>query len=211
MSRPLPDKRPRRVTVAEDAWVDQQSFGHRVRALTGLPEGASHEEVIERLRAMLRAGVETTPASPVRRRLPDERRSVVRKMHLPPSPPKPHTCPKCGHVFEVQRPPLKVYVTAGFYEDGSVGEFFIRADRAGSFVSGILDGLAIASSLALQHGTPPLALARQFAATKFDPAGVTGDPRFPMVSSFLDYFGRWLRELVSPSAGPDPAGEGDLP
>jgi uncharacterized Zn finger protein (UPF0148 family) len=136
--------------------------------------------------------------APARRKLPPERASKVRKMQLPPVPRDPCVCEKCGHVEQRSSEPLRLYAIPGFYEDGALGEIFIRADRVGSFSSGILDGLAIVISLALQHGVPKEAIARQFIAMQFSPAGLTGDPEFPMVQSVLDYIGRWLLKVEAP-------------
>lgn len=59
--------------------------------------------------------------------------------------------------FTVQRdgcPPQDYVATIGYYPDGSVGELFIRAGKAGSDVSISTNETAIAVSMALQHGTP---------------------------------------------------------
>jgi ribonucleoside-diphosphate reductase alpha chain len=115
---------------------------------------------------------------PSRVHLPDERRSITRKLRVPRSADDDE--------------PGKVYLTVGFDADDRVREVFIRADKAGSFTSGILDGLGIAVSLALQYGVPLEILCAKFARMQFEPAGVTGDPAFPIVSSILDYIGRYL-------------------
>jgi len=71
----------------------------------------------------------------VRRRLPDERRSLT-------------------HHFSVGG--QEGYVTVGLYEDGLPGELFIRMAKEGSTVSGLMDSFATAVSLALQYGVPLL-------------------------------------------------------
>ena len=64
----------------------------------------------------------------VRRRLPDERRSLT-------------------HHFSIGD--QEGYVTVGLYEDGLPGEVFIRMAKEGSTVSGLMDSFATAVSLAL--------------------------------------------------------------
>ena len=71
----------------------------------------------------------------VRRRLPDERRSLT-------------------HHFSVGG--QEGYVTVGLYEDGLPGELFIRMAKEGSTVSGLMDSFATAASLALQYVPPCL-------------------------------------------------------
>lgn len=114
-----------------------------------------------------------------RKRLAPERKSISRKFRLP---------------RDADGRELKMHVTVGLYEDGTPGEIFIRTDKAGSFESGILDGFAIMASLALQHGASLKTIVNQLIATRFEPAGMTGDKDFPMVTSPLDYIGRWLKE-----------------
>lgn len=128
------------------------------------------------------------PSSPLgdRERLPAERRSVTRKLTLPRSP-------SAAPGDE----PAKVYLTAGFNEREEVREIFLRADKVGSFVSGILDGLAITISLALQHGTPLRVICLALQHQRFEPEGHTGDPEFKTVSSVLDYIARYLKRYAA--------------
>lgn len=86
--------------------------------------------------------------------------------------------------------PMKIYVTAGFNDRGEPREVFIRAEKAGSFMSGILDGFALMMSMALQHGAPREVICDKLENTKFEPSGYTGDDAFPRVKSPLDYLAR---------------------
>jgi hypothetical protein len=122
-----------------------------------------------------------------RRRLPDTRASKTRKFSLPGD-------------GEDER--FKMYVTVGLFEDGTPGELFIRAARAGSLAAGLLDGLAVAVSLGLQHGVPLETFAEKFRATKFSPAGMTGDKEYPVAKSPLDYVAAWMRKLAGGSMTP---------
>jgi ribonucleoside-diphosphate reductase alpha chain len=106
-----------------------------------------------------------------RRRLPAERNSVT-------------------HKFSVGG--QEGYITVGMYDDGTPGEVFIKMAREGSTLSGIMDGLAVSISIALQYGVPLKALVDKLMNTRFDPSGITQNPNIRFATSVLDYIGRWL-------------------
>jgi len=82
---------------------------------------------------------------------------------------------------------LTIEATLSRFEDGAPGELFLRAPMSGSTEAGLLDGLAVAVSIALQHGAPLAGIAEKFKGTKFPPHdGVGGH------TSILDALGRWL-------------------
>lgn len=87
------------------------------------------------------------------------------------------------------------YVTAGLYPDGSPGEIFIVASKAGSTMRGLLDAVATAVSIGLQYGAPLATFVDKYTGTQFEPAGFTGnaDPSMRSASSVLDYVFKWLR------------------
>lgn len=122
----------------------------------------------------------------VRRRLPDER-------------------PALTHKFSVGG--QEGYLTAGNYEDGTLGEIFLKMSRPGamdqhalaSMIAGLMDCFATAVSLALQFGVPLAVLAEKFKHTKFEPAGPTGNKALPRASSLMDYLFRWLSMKYLPS------------
>lgn len=87
---------------------------------------------------------------------------------------------------------VKFYFTVGLYPDGRPGEVFIRADRQGTFVSGVLDVLGIVISLALQHGVPLASIVEKMKGTKFPPASFTGNTLVPNCTSPLDLLARYL-------------------
>jgi ribonucleoside-diphosphate reductase alpha chain len=84
------------------------------------------------------------------------------------------------------------YVHVGMYEDGSPGEIFIKMNKEGSTLSGVMDSLALSLSLNLQYGVPLEILCEKLVHTRFEPAGMTTNKEIPMVRSFMDYLGRWL-------------------
>ncbi len=111
------------------------------------------------------------PRGPARERLPAERRAVT-------------------HHFEVGG--HDGYVTVGLYPDGRVGEIFFRVTKEGSTVNGLMDSLGLSMSMALQHGVPLKDLVRKLAHLRFEPAGMTNNPRVRFARSIPDYVARWL-------------------
>jgi ribonucleoside-diphosphate reductase alpha chain len=117
------------------------------------------------------ASVENKEARPLRRRLPDERRSITHKFDI------------AGH---------EGYIIAGMYEDGQPGEIFITMSKEGSTISGLMDSFATAISIALQYGVPLRGLVDKFSHMRFEPSGFTKNPDIPIAKSIMDYIFRWL-------------------
>ena len=109
--------------------------------------------------------------TPIRRRLPETRESKVHKFDIE------------GH---------EGYIIAGLYEDGTVGEVFIKMSKQGSTLGGVMDSLAVLISLSLQYGVPLSVLVNKFIHTKFEPSGYTANKDIPTTSSIVDYIFRWL-------------------
>lgn len=89
---------------------------------------------------------------------------------------------------------FKGYVTAGFYDDGTVGEIFVKMDSQGSTVSGFVDAWAIAVSMLLQMGMPLADICTKFKGMSFPPAGFTNNPEIRQAKSPIDYVVRWLEK-----------------
>ncbi len=107
----------------------------------------------------------------VRRRLPDDRAALT-------------------HKFSVGG--QEGYITVGLYENGEPGEVFVKMSKQGSTVSGLMDSVAIAWSMALQHGVPVESLIAKYIDHRFEPSGMTGNPRIPIARSVVDYLARWM-------------------
>ncbi len=108
---------------------------------------------------------------PLRRKLPDERRSITHKFDI------------AGH---------EGYITVGMYEDGTPGEIFVSMSKQGSTISGLMDSFATAISYALQYGVPLRFLVDKFAHMRFEPSGFTKNPQIPYAKSIVDYLFRWM-------------------
>jgi ribonucleoside-diphosphate reductase alpha chain len=134
-------------------------------ASRGLPAGPAAER--EDISAVARG-----EAGPARKRMPRERKSLTHKFSLG------------GH---------EGYITAGLYEDGTVGEIFLTdIGKEGSTLRGMMNSFATAISIALQYGVPLETLVRKFAYMRFEPEGITTNPEIPFAKSMPDYIMRWL-------------------
>jgi ribonucleoside-diphosphate reductase alpha chain len=185
-----------REDVARAFWL---AYKEGVKGITVFREGSRPMAVLSHATANLRGpeqetaeaardmGASATRPLPYRERLPDERRSIT-------------------HKFQVGD--QEGYITVGLYEDGRPGEIFIKMAKEGSTVSGLMDAVALLTSVALQYGVPLGDLARKLKNTRFEPYGPTNNPRIPWATSVLDYIFRWLEmkfaptgEVVSPHMG----------
>ncbi len=111
-------------------------------------------------------------AGPRRKRMPRERQSITHKFSIG------------GH---------EGYITAGMYEDGSVGEIFLTdIGKEGSTLRGMMNSFATAISISLQYGVPLETLVQKFCYMRFDPEGITSNPEIPFAKSMPDYIMRWL-------------------
>ena len=108
---------------------------------------------------------------PFREHLPDERRSVT-------------------HKFRVGD--QEGYITAGLYDDGRPGEIFVKIAKEGSTVSGLMDAVALLTSVTLQYGVPIEHVSPKLKSTRFEPYGRTGNSQIPWATSLVDYIFRWL-------------------
>src|SRR3954468_8818370 len=118
------------------------------------------------------ADIASVEQRPMRRKMPKERQSITHKFSI------------AGH---------EGYITAGMYEDGSLGEFFLTdIGKEGSTLRGMMNAFATSVSIALQYGVPLETLVRKFSYMRFDPEGATGNPEIPFAKSMPDYIMRWL-------------------
>src|SRR5262249_54152721 len=127
-----------------------------------------------------RTETEAAARTPVRRKLPDERKAITHKFDI------------AGH---------EGYITVGLFEDGQPGEMFLVVAKEGSTVSGFAAAVAHAISYALQSGVPLQALVDKFSHVRFEPSGMTRNPDIRFAKSIVDYIFRWLAtKFLSPEA-----------
>jgi ribonucleoside-diphosphate reductase alpha chain len=169
---------PKAATVEEieQAYIDAWRIG--AKAVSIYRDGSKRTQPLNTSRD--KAPAEAAAAGPLRRRLPDERRSITHKFDI------------AGH---------EGYITVGLYEDGQPGELFLTMAKEGSTISGFADAFAQAISYALQYGVPLQDLVDKFSHVRFEPSGMTRNPDVRFAKSIVDYIFRWLAaKFLSPEA-----------
>jgi ribonucleoside-diphosphate reductase alpha chain len=173
------------INMPETASVDEVADAYVTAWKLGLKAVAIYRDGSKRTQPLNtgRAAAEAKPAAvavsalpseefrPIRRKLPDERRSITHKFDI------------AGH---------EGYITVGLYEDGTPGEIFIIMSKQGSTISGLMDSFATAISYAFQYGMPLRFMVDKFAHLRFEPSGFTKNPQIPYAKSIVDYLFRWL-------------------
>ncbi|HLB21243.1 MAG TPA: vitamin B12-dependent ribonucleotide reductase [Solirubrobacteraceae bacterium] len=176
---------PQEATVEDIADAYTQAWRLGVKALAIYRDGS---KTAQALRTDAQKGVEgpadvdqivaqavdkaLAEVGPARRRMPRERQSITHKFSI------------AGH---------EGYITAGMYEDGSVGEIFLTdIGKEGSTLRGMMNSFATAISIALQYGVPLETLVQKFSYMRFEPEGITQNTEIPFAKSMPDYIMRWL-------------------
>ncbi len=166
---------PAETTVEDIADAYTQAWKLGVKALAIYRDGSKTAQALRtdaQEEKAEEAPVEAPEPRPYRKRMPRERMSITHKFSI------------AGH---------EGYITAGMYEDGTVGEIFLTdIGKEGSTLRGMMNAFATSISLALQYGVPLETLVRKFSYMRFDPEGITGNPEVPFAKSMPDYIMRWL-------------------
>ncbi len=152
------------ITIYRDGSRDLQVLKHA-------GEGGSESEEAAADAIAAAEALVAEKGRPIRRRLPDERRSIT-------------------HKFRVGE--QEGYLTVGLFEDGSPGELFVNVSRQGSTVMALMDTIAMLTSYALQYGVPMSALTKKLQGSRFEPSGPTDNREIPIATSITDYIFRWL-------------------
>jgi ribonucleoside-diphosphate reductase alpha chain len=163
---------PQSATVEDIADAYAHGWKGGLKALAIYRDGSKTAQALRTDAQEEKAAEEATPVEPVRKRMPRERESITHKFSI------------AGH---------EGYITAGKYEDGSVGEIFLTdIGKEGSTMRGLLNAFATAISIGLQYGVPLEVFVRKFSYMRFEPEGITGNPEIPFAKSMPDYIMRWL-------------------
>jgi ribonucleoside-diphosphate reductase alpha chain len=165
---------PESATIEDIADAYTRGWKGGLKALAIYRDGSKTAQAL-RTDAGDKAGVaeETEEApKPARRKMPRERESITHKFNI------------AGH---------EGYITAGKYEDGTLGEIFLTdIGKEGSTMRGLMNAFATSISLGLQHGVPLETFVRKFSYMRFEPEGITRNPEIPFAKSLPDYIMRWL-------------------
>lgn len=147
------------------------------------------DERVQDLALRLNKARKAAAASDGRRRLPDDRPALTHH----------------GRIGGT--PEMDFYVTVGFYPDThEPGEVFMHLARNGSTVSGMVDGVCVGISVALQCGYPWEKLRDKFLYTRFEPHDIQdvdyynahewGNPTRRPYMSVLDALAKVIDHLV---------------
>ena len=127
------------ITVYRDGAREHQVLSHATARGPEQAEAAAAEIALgfgDLLGAHPQPAASTAPrpaGTPYRRHLPDERQSLT-------------------HKFRVGE--QEGYVTVGLYDEGQPGEIFVNISKEGSTIRGLMDSVAVLTSVALQYGVP---------------------------------------------------------
>src|SRR5262245_31325737 len=112
----------------------------------------------------------------LRRPLPDRRRNWTQKVRI-----------------TDEQALQTIYLTVGEYPDGTPGEIFLTAAKAGTHLRGTLDALARVASAALQCEMPLAELVKALRGLNYPPRGpVVGSPAVTDCLSVGDWIAREL-------------------
>ena len=168
------------VNMPEDATVEEveeiyfESWKLGIKALAIYRDNCKVGQPLSDAKAKVKdapAAAEEALAHPTRKRLPKTRDSRTTS-------------------FQVAG--AEGYLTAGTYEDGELGEVFLKLGKQGSTLAGVMDAFSVAISIALQYGVPLEAFVSKFVNMRFEPAGMTDDKDIRMAQSMMDYIFRRL-------------------
>jgi len=166
---------PQTATIDDIADAYTQGWKHGLKALAIYRDGSKTAQAL-RTDAQEEKGAEVEvkviERAPERRKMPRERESITHKFSI------------AGH---------EGYITAGKYEDGSVGEIFLTdIGKEGSTIKGMMNAFATAVSIGLQYGVPLETFVKKFSYMRFEPEGITNNPEIPFAKSMPDYIMRWV-------------------
>ncbi len=161
------------VNMNRESSVDEIEAVYKQAYKLGLKAIAIYRDGTKRGQPVTTGGLEGElwTHKPVRRRLPETRKSITHKFSV------------AAH---------EGYLTVGLYEDRTPGELFITMAKEGSTVGGLMDVIGTCTSMALQYGVPLTALANKFRHMRFEPAGMTSNKKIPFAKSLVDYIFTWM-------------------
>ena len=162
---------PNAATVDDimEAYCEAWRLG--VKAVAIYRDGCKRTQPLNTARQEKKTAPPAVEFHPVRRRLPQDCRSLRHKFDI------------AGH---------EGYIHVGQYDDGTPGEIFIKIAKEGSTIAGLMDTIGILTSMALQYGVPLEVLVSKFSHVRFEPSGFTKNPEIPIAKSLIDYIFRFL-------------------
>ncbi len=166
---------PESATIADIADAYTYGWAQGLKALAIYRDGSKTAQALNTdagEKQAAEAEAEAVMAPPRRQKMPRERQSIT-------------------HKFRIGM--QEGYITAGKYDDGSLGEIFLTdIGKEGSTIKGLMNAFATAISIGLQYGVPLQDYVKKFSYMRFEPEGITTNPEIPFAKSLPDYIMRWL-------------------
>jgi len=163
---------PNSSTVADIENIHLLAWQEGIKSIAVYRDGCKSMQPLSGATTVAQEVVQDSPKEqPVRQRLPRQRN---------------------GHTRAFKVGELEGYFTTGEYEDGKLGEVFVRVSKQGSTLAGIVDAWSIAISLGLQHGVPLSSYVEKYSGMRFEPLGMTNDSDVRISASLVDYLFRRL-------------------
>ncbi len=99
---------------------------------------------------------------------------------------------RAGRVVDTVVGGHRVVIRTGEFSDGSLGEVSIDMHKEGATMRSLMNCIAQAVSIGLQHGVPLEQFVDAFTFTRFEPAGMTTHPNIKTSTSMVDFVFRVL-------------------
>lgn len=163
---------PNSTTPEEIADIYMKGWELGIKCLALYRDGCKKSQVLETKKVKQEMKTDPAPAHTAQRR------------------PLPDDCTGSRHKFEIGD--CEGYIMTNDYPDGSLGEVFLKLGKNGSTMNGFIDGFTKLLSIALQYGVPLDKLIRSFVHIKFDPSGMTKNPKIRFTDSLYDYLSKYL-------------------
>lgn len=179
-------------TAAQIAGVYMLAWREKLKAIAVYRDGCKKSQPIGNAKAAVPGAVNPSARDLYEKQIAD----LTKQLELVNQQAKlhrhklPDDCDTHRHKFYIGE--HKGYLHCGMYPDGTLGEIFIKMNKEGSTVSGLMDSIATLTSIALQYSVPLDALVKKFKYTSFEPSGWTGNEDLKQASSIMDYIFRYL-------------------
>lgn len=170
---------PNSATVEDIAECYKEAWRLGLKAVAPYRDGSKGAQPLnavtngpEEVSPVANSTLDCSTAAPRREKLPNVRRSMTHKVNIG------------GHA---------VYLHAGFYPDGRLGEIFLDIGGEGSTMALFMNALARSVSIGLQHGIPLGTFVEAFEHANGEPSGmVQGSEHVRFCASIVDYLAREL-------------------
>lgn len=179
---------PEEVSVEEIKEIYTRAWKKGLKAIAIYRDNSKQSQPLSTSKKDFRDEVEQTPESSIEQLLSNSTQAVNHSRKKLPKIRASRT-----HKFKIGS--HEGYFTVGFYPDsGKIAEIFINISKEGSTISGLLDALATAVSIALQSGVPIEVFVEKYSYTKFEPSGYTNSEheKLKYANSIIDHIFRTI-------------------